>query len=145
MARQVGIAFQDCRPFFGVVIFQFGRRRAAEAGLANDRRLRYHRAMASPARKPSTGTGQRDETLDILRRLEPVLSRLTEDVGEIKDDVKKLDDRLRKVETDVARIDGRLTGIEGQLRQIPTLWQLAGLIFAIFGASFVLIRFASGH
>jgi hypothetical protein len=86
--------------------------------------------MASPARTPPAGN-QSDEALDILRRLEPVLGRM--------------DDRLRKIEIDQAELKGRMTGIEGQLRQIPTLWQLAGLIFAIFGAAFVLIRFASGH
>ena len=143
--------------------------------------------MASPARKPPAGSEHPDEALDILRRLEPVLARVSTDLAEVKGDVKRLDDRLGKVEAhvknvddrlgkvetnvknvddrlgkvetnvnklddalhkvvaDVARIEGRMSGIEGQLRQIPTHWQLAGLIFAIFSASFVLIHFASGH
>ena len=108
--------------------------------------------MASPARKPTAGTEHPDEALDILRRLEPVLSKLDERTQHIESEQRrqadvlgKLDERQRKQGEDIARIDGRMTGIEGQLRQIPTIWTLAGLIFVIFGASFVLIRFASGH
>ena len=93
--------------------------------------------MANPARMPPAGN-HNNEALDILRRLEPVLSRLTADVGEIKAEQKEQRKDIAKLQQDVARLDGRVS-------QLPTLWQLAGLIFAIFGAAFVLIRFASGH
>ena len=101
--------------------------------------------MASPARKPPAGTDHSDEALDILRRLEPVLAQMTGELSDIKteqrrqaDMLGKLDERQRKQGEDIARLDGRVS-------QLPTLWQLAGLIFAIFGAAFVLIRLASGH
>jgi hypothetical protein len=93
--------------------------------------------MASPAPKPPAGN-HNDEALDILRRLEPALARVTTDLGEIKGEVKQLDDRLRRVEIDVAEI-------RGQIKSMPTLRTLAALIFALFGSAFVLIRFASGH
>jgi hypothetical protein len=86
--------------------------------------------MASPAPKPPSGTPN-NEALDILRRLEPMLH-------DIQSEQRRFGEKL-------ANLEGRMTGIEGQLRQIPTLYQLAGLIFAILGAAFVLIRFASGH
>ena len=92
--------------------------------------------MAEPALKLPNDPNS--EALDILRRLEPTLARMAGDVA-------KIDERQRKQGEDIAELKGRMTGIEGQLRQIPTLWQLAGLIFAIFAAAFVLIRFASGH
>ncbi|WP_029010665.1 hypothetical protein [Azospirillum halopraeferens] len=87
--------------------------------------------MVSPSPKPPAGSN--DEALDILRRIEPALARLAS-----RDDIAKMDDRLRKVEENVARLDGRVS-------QPPTLWQIAGLNFAIFGAAFVLIRFAPPH
>ena len=101
--------------------------------------------MATPARKPSTGTEHPDEALDILRRLEPVLSKLDERTQRIESEQKDQRRDIVSLKEDVAELKGRVIGIEGQLRQIPTIWTLAGLIFAIFGASFVLIRFASGH
>jgi hypothetical protein len=93
--------------------------------------------MAAPARTPPAGN-HNDEALDILRRLEPTLARIEAEQKEQRRDIVTL-------KQDVAELKGRMTGIEGQLRQIPTIWTLAALIFAIFGASFVLIRFASGH
>ena len=75
-------------------------------------------------------------SLDILRRLEPVLSRIEAEQSRQAELLAKLDERQRKQGEDMARMDGRVS-------QLPTLWQLAGLVFAIFGAAFVLIRFAS--
>ncbi len=100
--------------------------------------------MAAPARTPPDGNRD-NEALDILRRLEPVLGRIEDEQRRQADSMVKLDERQRKQGEDMAELKGRVAGIEGQLRQIPTLWQLGGLVFAIFGAAFVLIRFASGH
>jgi hypothetical protein len=100
--------------------------------------------MASPAPKPPAGTPN-DEALDILRRLEPVLFTLDDRTQRIEAEQKEQRRDIATLKEGVARLEGRMTGIEGQLRQIPTLYQLAGLIFAIFGAAFMLIRFASGH
>lgn len=95
------------------------------------------------------------EIKTILVRMEPALTDIvgtqrkqSEDMASLKsdmDNVKADMSHIRKLETDVARVDGRMTGIEGQIRQLPTAWTLASLIFAIFGAAFVLIRFAPGH
>ncbi len=98
--------------------------------------------MASPARKPSTGTDHRDEALGILRRLETVLARITDDLGEVKAEQRRQADVQRKQGEDIAELKGRLGELSAR---IPTTWTIASLIFAIFGASFVLIRFASGH
>jgi hypothetical protein len=92
--------------------------------------------MASPAPKPPAGTPN-DEALDILRRLEPTLARVA-----TKDDVAKVDDRLRKLEADVAEIKGRLSELSAR---VPSIWTIAAMIVSLFGAAFVLIRFASGH
>jgi translation initiation factor 2B subunit (eIF-2B alpha/beta/delta family) len=89
------------------------------------------------------------EALDILRRLEPVLSRMASDVAKLDDRTQRIETEqkeqrkdISKIQQDIARIDGRL--IEMSAR-VPTIWTIATLIFAIFGASFVLIRFAGGH
>jgi hypothetical protein len=72
--------------------------------------------MASPAPRPPAG-GPNDEALEILRRIEPALTRLGDD--------------LRRVQIDVAELKGHMVGIEGQLRQVPTLWTIAGTMLAI--------------
>ncbi|MEI6559123.1 MAG: hypothetical protein WCO00_12025 [Rhodospirillaceae bacterium] len=96
--------------------------------------------MATPARKPSSGAEHTDEALDILRRLEPLLTRLDGEQRRHGETLARVEERLRDMPT--AKEFGEL---KGRVSQLPTLWQLAGLIFAIFGAAFVLIRFASGH
>lgn len=112
--------------------------------------------MANPAPlPPDDGATRDDDALDILRRIEPMLARLDErqrkqgeDIAELKGRVagieKVMDARFAGVDARFNGMDARFNGIEGQLRQIPTLYQLAGLIFAIFAAAFALIRFA-GH
>ena len=50
----------------------------------------------------------------------------------------RLDERQRKQGEDNAELKGRVS-------QLPNNWQLAGLIFAIFGAAFVLIHSAGGR
>ena len=85
------------------------------------------------------------EAVDILRRREPVLVSIKGDLSDIKseqsrqaDTLGRLDERQRMQGEDIAELKGRVS-------QLPNIWQLAGLIFAIFGAAFVLIRFAGGH
>jgi hypothetical protein len=109
--------------------------------------------MAAPAPKPPTGNTN-DEALEILRRLEPVLSKLDDRTQRIEAEQRRQADVQRKQGEDLAELRGQLKSvamkedvarIDGRVSQLPTLWQLAGLIFAIFGAAFVLIRFAGGH
>jgi hypothetical protein len=99
--------------------------------------------MASPAPKPPAGNP--NDTAAILAAIRDLGDRMERRFANVETEQKEQRREIGKVQQDVVRIEGRLAGIEGQLRQIPTLYQLAGLIFAIFGAAFVLIRFASGH
>ena len=43
--------------------------------------------MANPARKPPAATDHSESAVDIPRRLEPVLVRMTADLGEVKADI----------------------------------------------------------
>ena len=58
-----------------------------------------------------------DEAVAILRRLEPVLTRL--------------DERLQSVEAEQHRLSERVSRLEGQVSQLPTVWTVAGLFAAI--------------
>jgi len=104
--------------------------------------------MASPARTPPAGNHS-NEALDILRRLEPTLAQMRSelrqvqaDVVEVKADMKRLDERQRKQSEDIAEIKGRLGELSAR---VPSIWTIAAMIVSLFGAAFVLIRFASGH
>ena len=97
--------------------------------------------MASPARTPPAGDPS-TEALDILRRLEPTLARIAADLGEVKAEQKEQRKDIAKLQQDVARIDGRLIELSAR---VPSIWTIAAMIISLFGASFVLIRFASGH
>ncbi|MBF0335933.1 MAG: hypothetical protein HQL40_20225 [Alphaproteobacteria bacterium] len=77
------------------------------------------------------------ETLEILRRLDAIDKRL----DSVEGTMEKLDERFRAVEFEVAETRG-LRGVEGRMTQPPTRWTMAGLVFAIFGSSLVLLRFA---
>lgn len=83
--------------------------------------------MASPLPKPPVG----NDTAEILSAIRDLGDR-------IERRFEKIDERLRTLETEGAEMKGRVS-------QLPTLYQIAGLIFAIFGAAFVLIRFAPPH
>ncbi len=105
--------------------------------------------MSAYPAPPNPGNEAR-EAVDILRRLEPALTKLDErlrgiddEVGEIKPALMKLDERLRNVEGEVRELKGRFTGIEGRLSQLPTTWTIAALVFSIFGFAFLLLRFAA--
>ncbi|MEI8395473.1 MAG: hypothetical protein WCF85_12100 [Rhodospirillaceae bacterium] len=119
--------------------------------------------MAAPARRPSAGTDHTDEAVDILRRLEPLLTRIDaeqrrladiqrqqgdiqrqqgEDITDIKARLNDISAIQRKQGEDIAEQKGRLTEISAR---IPTIWTFATMIISLFGASFVLIRYASGH
>ncbi len=88
------------------------------------------------------------EAIEILRRLEPAIGRLHADVADLRKDVADLrkdavDLRkdVVKLGQDLAEMKGRMVGIDAQLRLLPTVWTLAGLIIAIFGFAFALLRF----
>lgn len=72
------------------------------------------------------------------RRQGDALVTVADSLTKLADAMARLDERQRKQGEDIAELKGRVS-------QLPNIWQLAGLIFAIFGAAFVLIRFAGGH
>jgi hypothetical protein len=57
------------------------------------------------------------------------------------DVVARLDRIETKLDTKASAVD--VAEIKGRVSQIPNFVQVAALVFAIFGASFVLIRFAT--
>ena len=101
-------------------------------------------SMAAPARTPPAGN-RNDEALDILRRLEPTLAQMHGELRQVQADVADIRAEQKEQRRDIGKLQQDVARLDGRVSQLPTLWQLAGLIFAIFGAAFVLIRFASGH
>jgi uncharacterized protein YlxW (UPF0749 family) len=100
----------------------------------------------------------RDETLEILRRIEPVLDGIQQQVGRLAQSVEKLDQRVDKLDQRVEKLDQRVGAVENDVREtktrvslLPTVWQMIGPLSAIVftalgsaGALVVLIRFAAG-
>lgn len=103
--------------------------------------MSYDRGMATPAPKPPAGNTN-DEALDVLRRLEPVLSKLDERTQRMESEQREQRKDIAKLQQDVARIDGRLIELSAR---VPSIWTIAAMIVSLFGAAFVLIRFAGGH
>jgi archaellum component FlaC len=78
------------------------------------------------------------EVRNALSRIEALIRGLDDRVGRLEDRVGGVDDKARRVEVELAELKGRVS-------QLPTAWMLftggSGLILAIFGASFALLRF----
>lgn len=51
------------------------------------------------------------------------------------------DKRMERVDTKLDRALEGIARIEGRINAMPTTWQLVGLILAVLGASFAIIRF----
>lgn len=66
--------------------------------------------------------------------MEQRVAKLEADVGEIKDILKRLEPALTRLTVDMAEVKGKVS-------QMPTVWQLAALIVAVFGLAFTLLRF----
>jgi predicted nuclease with TOPRIM domain len=71
--------------------------------------------MAVPARQ------DKDEALEILRRLEPALTRIEE--------------RVQAVEGEQRRQGEAIAELKGQVSQLPTVWQVLGIIAAVNGVT----------
>jgi hypothetical protein len=59
-------------------------------------------------------------------------------VSALEEGFKRIEPKLDTVVKDTSEIKGRLSAM-------PTSWQLLGMILAIMGASFAIIRFGLGH
>jgi len=66
---------------------------------------------------------------------------LVEDVSGLKADIAVLKPLIKQV----SDMQNSLSKIEGRLVAMPTMWQLIGLIFAIMGSAFAIIRFGLPH
>ena len=64
---------------------------------------------------------QPDETLEILRRIEPALAGLTSRV-------ERMDAEIQRHGEAIARMDGRLTEMSAKT---PTIWQIVGAVLGI--------------
>jgi predicted nuclease with TOPRIM domain len=98
-----------------------------------------------------------DESLDIMRRIEPMLGDIRAELKEvraeqqamrieqqgIRSEQQGIRGELKEINTELHRNGERLAALEGRVSQLPTLWTLASLIFAIFGFAFLLLRFAA--
>ena len=58
--------------------------------------------------------------------------------------VTALENDMREIRADLKRLVLDVAEMKGRLSQMPTTVQLIGLIFAIFGAAFALLKF-TGH
>jgi hypothetical protein len=63
-----------------------------------------------------------------------------------------MEPRVKALEAGMARIEPKIDGlvkdvadIKGRISAMPTTWQLLGMILAIMGASFAIIRFGLAH
>lgn len=104
--------------------------------------------MALPAWKTdemSHETTPDSEAQQVLRRLEPLLTRIMEDQAAIREEQAAMRADIKEIRSDLTKTMLEVAEIKGQLKYMPTMWTLAGLVFAIFAASFVLIRFAAPH
>ena len=75
------------------------------------------------------------------------ISDLHERVKHLENGMGEVLKRLERIE---AKLDSKASAVDvaeikGRVSQLPTLFQIATLVFAIFGAAFVLIRFAAPH
>lgn len=71
--------------------------------------------------------------------------------GGLEARIEKLEIRFAEFEKKLDRVESQmakgvdLARLEGRVSQLPTIWQIAGLILVIFGAAFTLLRFGLPH
>ena len=100
----------------------------------------------------------RDETLEILRRIEPAVSSTPAECPAVGANVEAGDSDVSALRAEVNRLAERLATTESELWEtkariasMPTIWQVTavstGIVFAILGSAgalVTLIRFAAG-
>lgn len=74
-----------------------------------------------------------DESLEILKRLEPLLR-------DVQAEQRRQSDGMVRLEARVSAIDGELRELKGRVSQLPTLVQIIGSVLAI-NAGIVAIAF----
>lgn len=84
-----------------------------------------------------THTTSNDAALEILKRLEPVLTRIAADTAGLTTDVAGLKTDVATIKADVAllktEVSGLTTGVanlQGRVSQLPTSWQMVTAIVA---------------
>jgi hypothetical protein len=59
--------------------------------------------------------------------------------------IERLEGSVKQIETDIKSLVKEVHEIKGRVSQLPTFVQVIGLVFAIFGAAFALLRFGIPH
>lgn len=85
------------------------------------------------------------EVKNALGRIEALIRGVDDRVGRLDDRVGRLEDRVGGVDDKVRRVEIEVAELKGKVSQLPTAWMLltggSGLILAIFGSTFALLRF----
>lgn len=61
--------------------------------------------------------------------------------GDMEARLRRLEDDFREIRGDLKSLVKDTAEIKGRINAMPTTWQLLGMILAIMGASFAIIRF----
>jgi len=59
--------------------------------------------------------------------------------------VAALEEGMKRIEPKLDALVKDLAEVKGRIGAMPTTWQLMGMILAIMGASFAIIRFGLAH
>jgi hypothetical protein len=69
-----------------------------------------------------------------------VVATMAARVARLEEQIAQIARQLDRVEAQMAKaVD--LAEVKGRVSQLPTVWQLVGLVLGIFGAAFALLRF----
>ena len=92
------------------------------------------RQLADRARLAGGGGSSNDGGMEIrIAALEADMREVKGSLGRIETLLRGMEDRLRRLEIEMAEVKGRVS-------QLPTIWTIFGMILAIFGAAFGLLR-----
>lgn len=76
-----------------------------------------------------------------MMALEAVITRIDGTLIRLESKIDRIEARLDRVEARMDQFATDLAELKGRVSQLPTVWQLMGMIIAVFGLAFALIRF----
>jgi predicted nucleic acid-binding Zn-ribbon protein len=71
----------------------------------------------------------RDESVEILRRLEPLLVAMNDRLVRLEDRLGRVESEVAEVKRDVRRVEIELAEMKGRLSEKPNMWQTTGIVF----------------